>query len=191
MVQSGDPGNQAAFSRLMADGMHSTLLEAGELASALGGTFLRVVWDTDLSDFPWIDVVPADAAVPHFSYNKLVAVTFWRVLYDSGPEVVRHLETHVPSQNAIMHNIYAGDQSDLGRVLPLTDFPETAQFAQYVSDGNTIVFPDQPLDASTVVYVPNQRPNRIWRDLGPQALPLGRSDYSGVEGLMDALDEVY
>jgi len=142
-------------------------------------------------DYPWVDVVPADAAVPHFSYNKLVAVTFWRVLYDSGPEVVRHLETHIPSQNAIMHNIYAGDQSDLGRVLPLTDFPETAQFAQYTSEGNTIVFPDQPLDASTVVYVPNQRPNRIWRDLGPQALPLGRSDYSGVEGLMDALDEVY
>jgi Phage portal protein, SPP1 Gp6-like len=191
VVESGDAGNQAAFTRLMADGMHSTLLEAGELASALGGVYLRVVWDTDLSDFPWIDVVPADAAVPHFVYNRMVAVTFWRVLYDSGPEVVRHTETHVPSNNAIVHNLYAGDQSDLGRVIPLTDFPETAQFAQYTSEGNTIVFPDQPLDASTVVYVPNQRPNRIWRDLGPQALPLGRSDYSGVEGLMDALDETY
>jgi hypothetical protein len=33
------------------------------------------------------------------------------------------------------------------------------------------------------------RPNRIWRELGPQASPLGRSDFSGVEGLMDALDE--
>jgi hypothetical protein len=173
----------------MEDGLHSTLLEAGELCSALGGVFLRVVWDTDLSDYPWIDVVPADAAVPHFSYNRLVAVTFWRVLYDSGPEVVRHLETHIPSQNAIMHSLYSGDQSDLGRLLPLTDFPETAQFAQYVTQGGTIEFPDQPLDASTVVYIPNQRPNRIWRDLGPQAQPLGRSDYSGVETLMDALDE--
>jgi A118 family predicted phage portal protein len=34
-------------------------------------------------------------------------------------------------------------------------------------------------------------PNRIWRDLGPQSWPLGRSDYSGVENLMDNLDEVY
>jgi len=189
VVKSGNPGNQDAFTRLMEDGMHATLEEAGELCSALGGVFLRTVWDSDLSDYPWIDVVPADAAVPHFSYNKLVAVTFWRVLYDSGPEVVRHLETHIPSQNAIQHSLYAGDQSDLGRILPLTDFPETAQFAQYVTEGNTIVFPDQPLDASTVVYIPNQRPNRIWRDLGPQAQPLGRSDYSGVEVLMDALDE--
>jgi hypothetical protein len=191
VIESENKANQDAYTELLEEGAHVGLQEAAELCAALGGVFLRVVWDTDVAEGPWIDVVPADSAVPHFSYNKLVAVTFWRVLYDSGPEVVRHLETHVPSQNAIIHGLYHGDQTDLGRILPLTDFPETAQFAQYVSEGNTITFPDQPLEASTVVYIPNMRPNRIWRDLGPQALPLGRSDYSGVEGLMDALDECY
>lgn len=174
---------------LVDDGLHSTLLEAAELCAALGGVFLRVVWDTDIADRPWIDVVPADAAVPHFVYNRMVAVTFWRVIEDTGSKVVRHLEKHVPSQNAILHGVYEGTQKDLGVQLPLTDFPETAPIAPMLSDGNRITFPDMPFDASTVVYVPNMRPNRIWRDLGPQAAPLGRSDYAGVETLMDGLDE--
>ena len=182
-------GNQAALEQLMNDGTHATLLEAAELDSALGGVFLRVVWDSEISDRPWIDKVPADAAVPHFAYNRLKAVTFWRILSDSGNEVVRHLETHIPGQNRIVHGVYAGDQGDIGRACPLTDFPETAQFAQYLTAGNSIEIPDQPRDASTVVYIPNMKPNRIWRDLGPQAEPLGRSDYSGAETLLDALDE--
>ena len=153
--------------------------------------FLRVVWDSEISDRPWIDKVPADAAVPHFSYNRLAAVTFWRVIGDSGDEVIRHLETHRPYENRIVHNVYVGDQTDLGRIYPLSDFPETEQFAQYLTAGDSVVFPDQPADASTVVYVPNMRPNRLWRDLGPQADPLGRSDYQGSESLLDGLDETW
>lgn len=38
--------------------------------------------------------------------------------------------------------------------------------------------------------MPNVRPNRIWRHL-PQARNLGRSDYSGLEPLLDSLDEIY
>lgn len=41
-------------------------------------------------------------------------------------------------------------------------------------------------DANTVVL----KPNKLWRHL-PAATHLGRSDFSGVEGLMDALDEAY
>jgi hypothetical protein len=190
-ITAEDDGTQDALERLMDDGTHSTLLEAAELCSALGGSFLRVVWDTDVSDKPWIDKVPADAAVPRFSYGKLVSVTFWRVLSDDGDEVVRHLETHVPGQNRIVHGVYVGNQAELGQIYPLTDFPETRQFAQYLTAGDSIEFPDQPKDASTVAYVPNMRPNRIWRDLGPQAEPLGRSDYSGSETLLDALDETW
>jgi hypothetical protein len=190
VITAAEPGNQEALNRLLGDGTHATLLEAAELCSALGGVFLRVVWDTQVSQYPWIDKVPADAAVPHFAYNKLAAVTFWRILSDDGTDVVRHLETHIPGENRIVHGVYVGDQSDLGRIYPLSDFPETRQFAQYLTAGDSIEFPDQPFDASTVVYIPNMRPNRIWRDLGPHAEPLGRSDYSGSETLLDGLDEV-
>lgn len=191
VITASNAGNQAALDELMGDNTHAKLLEAAETCSAMGGVFVRVVWDTDVSDEPMLDVVPADAAVPLFSYGKLMAVTFWRVISDDGAEVVRHLEMHAPGQNAIFHSVYVGDQTDLGRVYPLTDFPETASFAQYLSEGNAITFPDMPQDASTVVYVPNILPNKIWRDLGPAVAPLGRSDYSGVEPLMDSLDEVY
>ena len=150
--------------------------------------YLRVVWDTDIQDRPWIDLVPPDAAVPEFKYGRLIAVTFWSVIQDTGKEVVRHLEKHIPGQNEIHHGVYVGTQKDLGRQTSLTDFPETTPYANLVTDGQVISLPDMG-DASTVVYIPNMRPNRIWRDMGPQAAPLGRSDYSGLEGLMDALDE--
>lgn len=191
VVTAEEHAAQDALEELLDDGMHATLLESAELAAALGGVYLRVVWDTDISDKPWIDSVPVDSAVPEFSYGKLTAVTFWRVLSDDGSEVVRHLEKHIPGESAILHGVYVGDQTDLGRLYPLTDFPETAPLAGELTDGNAITFPDQPQDASTVVYIPNIRPNRLWRDLGPQAAPLGRSDYAGVEQLMDALDETY
>ena len=180
MITAADSGTQAALELLADDTLHSMLLEAAELCSALGGVFLRTVWDSEVSDRPWLDMVPADAAVPHFSYSKLTAVTFWRVLDDSAGDVIRHLETHIPGQNRIEHKVYVGDQSDLGRVYPLSDFPETEQFAQYLTAGDSIVFPDQPHEASTVTYIPNMRPNRLWRDLGPQAAPLGRSRLPGL-----------
>lgn len=191
VITASNPGNQAALDELMGDGTHAKLLESAETCSALGGVFLRVVWDTDVSDQPMIDVVPADAAVPLFSHGKLLGVTFWRIISDDGSEVVRHLETHAPSQNAIFHTVYKGDQTELGTPYPLTDFAETRAIAQYLSEGDAIRFPDMPQDASTVVYIPNMLPNKIWRDLGPNAGPIGRSDFAGVESLMDALDEVY
>ena len=71
------PTSRTTSSDLIDDGTHSTLIEAAETCAALGGVFLRVVWDTDIQDRPWIDLVPPDAAVPEFKYGRLVAVTFW------------------------------------------------------------------------------------------------------------------
>ena len=127
---------------------------------------------------------------PAFATTSSSAVTFWRVLADNGTDVVRHLELHVPQQNQIIHGVYQGDQSDLGEIVPLSDFPATARVFNDLQ-GDTLNLPDLPFDASTVVYVPNIRPNKVWRDLGPQAWPLGRSDFWGVEPIMDNLDEAF
>ena len=182
--------NQAWLDDLIDDGFHTRLLEGAEMCAGLGGVYLRIVWDTTVSDRPWVQPVPADIAVPAFSYDKLRSATFWRVLDDNGTDVIRHLEMHVPQQNQIIHGVYQGDQSDLGEIVPLSDFPATARLAGDLQ-GDTLNLPDLPFDASTVVYVPNLRPNKIWRDLGPQMWPLGRSDYCGIEPLMDSLDEVF
>lgn len=172
------------------DDVHATLLEAAEVCSALGGVYLRAIVDTDITDKPFLDVIHADAAVPTFRHGKLVSVIFWRVLAETGDEVHRHLEEHDLIANTIQHGVYVGSQQKLGYTAPVTNYPDLEPVAATLDSDNRITFPDLPRDASTVTYVPNMRPNRIWRHLR-HAAPLGRSDYSGVEGLMDSADETY
>jgi len=187
---SGDSDVQEWLNGAVDAGMHAKLLEAAEMCAAFGGVYLRAVWDTDVAPQAWIDLVPPDAAVPEFRYDRLTAVTFWTVLEDTGKTVIRHLEKHIPHQNVILHGVYEGKQNQIGRQVDLTAFPETRPIAAAATNG-VIELPDQPRNASTVVYIPNLRPNRIWRDLGPWAAPLGRSDYAGLETLFDGLDESF
>lgn len=182
-----DQPTQDALTGLMDGGLHPTLLEAGELAAALGGAYLRVVWDEDIDPTaPWIDTVAGDAAVPEFAYGRLRAVTFWQVLRQDGNSVLRHLERH--EKGRILHGLYDGSLGTLGRAVPLTEHEQTAPLARLVdSDGG--IDTGAP-DHLTAAYIPNVRPARAWRNL-PAARGWGQSDYQGIEGLMDALDETY
>lgn len=180
-----DAVTQERLTKLMDDGHHATLLEAAEIAAALGGVFLRIVWDADKRDCPWITAVHPDAAVPAWRWGDLNSVIFWKVLKKKGKVVVRHLEMHEPG--SILHGVYEGDDDTLGHPVPLTDYSETAGLAEYLVNGNEI---ETGAERLTAVYVPNMKPNRCWRN-NPHAAHLGRSDYSSVEPLMDALDMVY
>lgn len=171
---------------LLDDGMHAGLLEAAEVSAGLGGVYLRAVWDRETSpDGPWLSAVHADAAIPEWRYGRLSAVTVWRVLDQDGTKVVRHLERH--ETGVILHAVYEGSATELGRTVPLKDYTDTAGLADVVSEGNRI---DTGIDQLTAAYVPNMRPNRLWRN-DPSSVHLGRSDYAGVEPEMDALDEVW
>lgn len=183
-----DTGTQEYLDELVDDEFYSALLEGAEVGAALGGVYLRVVWDTDLSDKPWINAVHADAAVPEWTWGRLSAVTFWRVLKQDANNVIRHLERYevVGGQAVWAQAVYKGDQMNLGTTQPLADYPETANFASLVGDDGQSV--PLGIDVLPVVYVPNMRPNRMWRDQ-PAAAHFGRSDYAGVEGMFDALDE--
>lgn len=182
-----DATTQERLDELVEYGLHATLLEAAEVAAALGGVYLRICWDEEVDDERvWIAPVHADAAVPEWSYDRLTAVTFWRILADDGTKVVRHLERHEPG--AIRHGVYAGTRDDLGRRMALTDMPETTNLADAITDDGDAI--RTGVKQLTACYVPNMRPNRLWRTV-PAAAYCGRSDYAGVEGLMDALDEVY
>ncbi|MFI0406593.1 phage portal protein [Actinomadura sp. 3N508] len=168
------------------DGMQATLREAAETASALGGVYLRTSWDKAISDRSWLSVVQPDCAIPTFRYGRLREVQFWTVIEDDGQQrVVRHLETHAPG--VIRHQVYAGTPTSLGALVPLGDYEETEPFAKLVENGDAI---PTGIDLLTVGYIPNIRPNRIWRTL-PEGVNLGRSDYQGAEQFMDALDEAW
>jgi A118 family predicted phage portal protein len=165
----------------------SLLFEAGEISSALGGVYLRMTWDEDVApDRPLLTCVHPDSAVPTFRFGRLVAVTFWHIVEttvnsDGGGSgfVYRHLERHEPGM--IYHGCYRGTKEFLGTPCPLTECEATADLAEDVNEDGAI---PTNITRLTAVYVPNMRPNRVHRDSG-----LGRSDYAGSEGLMDAIDE--
>ncbi|MET8335488.1 hypothetical protein ABZV14_11485 [Streptosporangium canum] len=161
------------------NGLQATLLEGAEVGAALGGYYLRALWDTEVSKRPWLAAVHADAAVPEFRWGKLAAVTFWRVVEQLDDHTfLRHLERHEPGR--ILHGLYSGERGDLGKPIPLASNPATAGLQPVV---------ETKIKKLTAVYVPNMRPNREWRNL-PAGANLGRSDFAGpVLSLMDALDE--
>jgi hypothetical protein len=185
-VTVGDMATQDRLNDLIAEGLHATLLEAAEVGSALGGAYLRVVWDKTVRPAPWISAVHADGAHPEFRYGVLVAVTFWSVVDCDGKRFVRHLERHEPGR--IIHGLYEGTADNLGKVIPLADSPATEPLADQV-DAESGIDTGAPKHL-TAAYLPNMRPARAWRDI-PAAAYWGASDYQGVEALFDALDETY
>jgi len=99
--------------------------------------------------------------------------------------VIRHLERHEPG--AILHGLYKGDTKHLGYPLALDEHNSTLPYMELVDAEGAIPTGVKTL---TAAYVANMRPQRRWRKI-EDLCDLGRSDYDGVEPLMDALDETY
>ncbi|MFA9432933.1 capsid protein [Egicoccus sp. AB-alg2] len=173
-------------------GILTSLIEAAEVCSALGGVYIRAVWDDrDRLPMPTLTVVHADAAFPEWRWGRLSTVTFWTVLLDENGKVWRHLERHEPG--VILHGLYVGERDTLGKREAMSAHPHT----EALLDGDdrtydestkilTVELPDSLRNELTVRYVPNVRPNRRHRHTLH-----GRSDYDGTYSLMDALDETW
>lgn len=159
--------------------LYATLTEAAETNAALGGVFLRICWDRDVYEYPFIDAVQADLAVPEFQYGRLSAVTFFSIVEQAGSVVWRHLERY--EKGSILHGLYRGSGEFLGDSRDLAAHDKTKDLQPVVK---------LPFDDDLAArYIPNMRPNRRFRvGFGSS---LGQSDYAGSEGLFDALDEVY
>jgi A118 family predicted phage portal protein len=167
-----------------------TAIAAAEIASALGGVFYRVSWDTSLVDHVFITKVDADAAWPEFNWGRLTAVTFWRTVASSNATVWRHLERHELDPNGvgvILHGLYEGTSTTLGQLVPLADRPETEGLADIVDAESKVSTLTEGL---AVTYAPNILPSSMWRN-DPVGMNLGRSDLEGIEPKLDALDELY
>lgn len=182
-----DPAQERLDKLLGGPETGAALLEAGELQSVLGGSYLRLWWDETVSDKVELAASAADTAIPIWRYGKLVGVTFWTVAYkDKGEKTIyRHLERHTPGK--IEHGLYVGTKDTLGTRVPLQELPDTA-WAADLGDGDGII--QTGVKGLTAAYAPNVRPNRAWRNM-PGLAPLGRSDFDGLESLFDALDSAY
>lgn len=176
------------LAELLDDDAHAALLEADEFREAHGGVFVKVAWNTEIADGPFLDVVATDASVPTFVNGRLTSVIFWSDLarIDGDQHHYRLLEEHTPGQ--IEFALFTAENSkSLGMRVPLTTHPDTAYLADMVNANSAIETGSKLLSA---VYVPRSRPNgKLRRD--PIARDLGRSAYDGVEDVFDRIDEVY
>ena len=187
-----DEAAQERLDELVDDGMLQALMEGAEEGAALGGHFLRVTWDQQVSpDRPFVTAVSVDAALPEFRWGRLLAVTFWHVVDADGQLVTRHLERHeldASGNGVIVHGLYRGSAADLGVRVPLTEHSTTEGLAQWLTANGDTNSTGNP--GLACVHVPNQRPQRRWRS-HPIGQHYGRSDLDQLEGAMDALDEAY
>lgn len=159
----------------------ATFLEAAEIQSALGGVYLRLWWDTSVTDKVMLSAVAPDAAIPEWRYGKLAAVTFWTIVAEDKKGTWRHLERHEPGR--IEHALYLGDGDHIGIKRDLGELKAT----EWAAERPVI---ETGVKGLTAAYVPNIRPARRWRNV-PHLSPLGRSDFEGIEQLFDALDAAY
>lgn len=164
-------------------GITSRLVEAAESAAAIGGVYIYPAWDTDLLEFPVLAVAQADMALPEFKWGYLVGVTFHMILETNGNEVIRLVERHEvegtgDSRKAVVLNaVYSGTESSIGSQMSLSSVDLSRNLEPRIE------LPFKELD---VQYIPNIRPNRLWRATGH-----GVADIQGSETLLDAIDETF
>lgn len=165
--------------------------EAGELVSALGGTYYAVEWNTANADNVYIVAHDADTCVPVWSAGHLQSATFW-TSYLHDDELYRHLEVH--EVGSITHGLFRGGAGELGVQVPLNTIEETTWLITpgqgKIIDGMQVVL-QTGIKRLTVAFQPNVRKNRDFRKMGGGLAMLGRSDYAGVEPELNALDETW
>jgi A118 family predicted phage portal protein len=167
---------------------HATLLEAAEVQSALGGVYLRLIWDRNRLRSVRADVVHADCAMPEFRFGELSAVTFWTELSSLGDDFVyRHLERVEPGFTE--HGLYKGGKNTLGVRVPIEEHPSTSWLAApgVLNEESQLL---SGIDRMTAVFIPNMLPNKEFRK-HPLLRSVGRSDYAGAVQIFDAADETW
>ena len=166
---------QSTLDTMLTDsGFYSRLVEAAEVASAIGGVYVKVAWDTDVSEYPIPMVVQCEQAFPRFKFGKLNSVDLVYEVANDGSTVYRLVETI--EKGKITNTLYKGSSDNLGTKVNLSDCEATKELKPEL----------ETADVMTCFYIPNMLPNKLNRQS-----PMGRSDYQGIETLMDALDEVF
>lgn len=161
-----------------ANAFYSVLLQAAELAGVFGGVFLKWTWDSAVDTFPRLFAVPADCGLPVWRGGKLIGVKLWSIVRkDEDTGAVWRTEEIYTDDGHIRTRLLKGDESNLGSAVSLDSIDETRGMMEDVQSGTGMLL---------ATYVPNMLPNRKYPHVR-----FGRSDFDGLYGLFDALDEAY
>lgn len=166
---------QSTLDKMLTDsGFFQRLVEGAEVASAIGGVYMKIAWDSEVSEYPIPVTVQCEQAFPTFKFGKLVKVEFAYEVSNDGSTVYRLIER--VEKGKITNELYKGSSDNLGSKVNLSECEATNGLAETVDTAEVM----------TAFYIPNMLPNKLNRQS-----PMGRSDYQGQETLMDALDEVF
>lgn len=156
--------------------LHSILNEAAESCAVLGDVYLKLNWRENELDYPIVTITQPDAAWPEYVLGILKCIHFFTVFrVDVQTKVVWRIYERY-ERGKITMGLYKGSYFDLGTKLN----DEKLEALGYEPE----VAP--PIDDMLAVHIPNIKPNRIDR-----SSVHGRSDFEGLRGLMDSLDETY
>lgn len=159
----------------------NVLVEGSEMSAALSGLFLKLDTDPDLMDTPIVSTITPLHAIPVFYRGILQQVTFWDEIKTDGRGKIWRLFENRRRKNGqlvIEYRLYEGSGDRIGRQIELDDIEETANMGIEDVAYN--------MDGLGCVYIPNMRPNRL-----QPGSSLGTSDFQGITGLMDSLDETW
>ncbi|MBV7292366.1 phage portal protein [Corynebacterium sp. TAE3-ERU16] len=182
------PAEDALAALTSTDRFASDLHRAATYCAGLGWTFGRIVWNLDVQPSPWIEWVDADQGWVEWANSRPVAITFWDVYPDPDGKhqaVWRLLQRH--SRGRITYGLYQGDSGNLGRLVPVTDHPDTAYLADILDEEASIT---TGIDRLTAVMIPNVDGNPAWRK-HPQLRNLGLSDVSRGGDLWATIDKFW
>lgn len=151
------------------------LLEGAEIASAMGGVYVKINWDTNRFPFPVPAICQPDNVIPDFYPDGmgLRSCIFWKEVHSNKQNVWRLLEIHTTGQIETL--LFLGDEDTLGSRISLESLTNTAGIQEIISTG---------LPGLAAFYIPNRLPNTRFR-----GMDVGASDYQGLESLMDSLDD--
>ncbi len=181
-VRLEDTVQQGRLEAMLSEqGVQNKLLEGAEMASSLGGVYLRPVWDYDIQEEPILTISQPQHALPEWRYGRLRAVTFFREIdrTDAGT-IVWHLERHETTgsgRGVILHAVYTGDAFRLDAVHSTDYHPTTRGLPERLDVAGTNL---------VVRYVPNALPNR-WIPSSNE----GRWDWQGAEDIMDDANSIW
>lgn len=167
------PGNTKAAQALAdltsPDVFAAELLGAAMKIGGHGFHYARIVWNFSVSPDPWIEWVDGDQAYAEYANGRQVAVTFWDTYVEKNT-VYRLLQRHTPGY--IEYGLYEGTTAKLGRRVPVTDHPKTANLAELINEDSVMA---TGIDKITARQFINLERNVEWRK-DPQLRYYGVSD---------------
>ena len=103
---------QSILDKMLTDsGFFQRLVEGAEVASAIGGVYLKFAWDSELSEYPIPQVVQCEQAFPKFKFGKLCSVDLVYEVSNDGSTVFRLVETI--EKGKITNTLYRGSSDNM------------------------------------------------------------------------------